>query len=355
MNINIADNLKRLRKQRGITQEVLADFLGVTFQAVSRWECGGGYPDLSILPAIANLFNVSLDELVGMDEIRNEKRIAKLNNTFMLNNANGLDRENIALMREALRSFPNDYLFMCQLICSLEKCECSEEEHRKNQKEAIDLNERVLEYCTDAEIRNNIQANISDSYMKYGNKEKAIDHAKQLSTIYKSRENFLARLLEGEERVELCQQGIIALAEVFNLLINLMTDTDHYTAKEKIALLNKANTVMGTAFEKDDYPHSLPMTSGNYQKMAVLAISLGRNDDALVYLEKAAEYAIKCDTLPDDFTAESLLIDMKNFTKTDKLHSLRCFKFLESLEIPEEYDGLKGAEEFRNVMARLRV
>ena len=65
MNINIADNLKRLRKQRELTQEDLANFIGVSFQAVSKWECGDGYPDITILPALANFFDVTLDEYAG--------------------------------------------------------------------------------------------------------------------------------------------------------------------------------------------------------------------------------------------------------------------------------------------------
>ena len=67
MKINIASNLKRLRKQKGITQEALAEFIGVSFQAVSKWERNEGYPDITILPVIANYFNVTLDELVGMN------------------------------------------------------------------------------------------------------------------------------------------------------------------------------------------------------------------------------------------------------------------------------------------------
>lgn len=64
MNINLAKNLKRLRKQREMTQENLADFIGVSFQAVSKWERGEGYPDITLLPVIANFFGVTLNSLV---------------------------------------------------------------------------------------------------------------------------------------------------------------------------------------------------------------------------------------------------------------------------------------------------
>ena len=75
--INIGENIKRLRLDRKLTQETLAEFLGVTFQSVSRWERGESYPDITLLPAIASFFDVSFDELMGRDDIEKQKRIKK--------------------------------------------------------------------------------------------------------------------------------------------------------------------------------------------------------------------------------------------------------------------------------------
>jgi len=66
--MNISENIKRLRKQKSITQEVLADFLGVSFQSVSKWERGEAYPDITLLPQISDYFAVSVDELLGLVE-----------------------------------------------------------------------------------------------------------------------------------------------------------------------------------------------------------------------------------------------------------------------------------------------
>ena len=65
MRLNFGAKIRELRRRDGRTQEHLAEALGVTAQAVSRWESGGSYPDMEMIPAIANYFHVSIDELLG--------------------------------------------------------------------------------------------------------------------------------------------------------------------------------------------------------------------------------------------------------------------------------------------------
>ena len=65
MKLNFGENIKRLRKNRDLTQEALADALGISAQSVSKWESGQCCPDIQLLPSIAELFEVSVDELLG--------------------------------------------------------------------------------------------------------------------------------------------------------------------------------------------------------------------------------------------------------------------------------------------------
>ena len=67
MELNFGENIKRLRRDRDLTQEALADALGVSAQSVSKWECAYGYPDITQLPAIANFFGVTVDAILGND------------------------------------------------------------------------------------------------------------------------------------------------------------------------------------------------------------------------------------------------------------------------------------------------
>lgn len=73
MNLNFAENMKQLRKSKEITQEKFAEFLGVTGQTISRWELGICYPDLELLPSIANFFGVSIDMLLSNDASAKER------------------------------------------------------------------------------------------------------------------------------------------------------------------------------------------------------------------------------------------------------------------------------------------
>ncbi|MEH7612843.1 helix-turn-helix domain-containing protein, partial [Gottfriedia acidiceleris] len=71
----VGRQIAQLRKVNKITQMKLADQLGVSFQAISNWERGETMPDISKLPELAEIFNVSIDEILG-----NEKGVKLINN-----------------------------------------------------------------------------------------------------------------------------------------------------------------------------------------------------------------------------------------------------------------------------------
>ena len=73
--LNIGKAIKRLRREKDITQEELADAIGVTSQAVSKWEREEGYPDITLLPSIAGYFGVTVDTVCGLDAEREKEEI----------------------------------------------------------------------------------------------------------------------------------------------------------------------------------------------------------------------------------------------------------------------------------------
>ena len=66
----LSENLKKYRIMKNLTQEDVAGYLGLTPQSISKWERGECYPDITLLPALANIFETSIDLLIGMDAIR---------------------------------------------------------------------------------------------------------------------------------------------------------------------------------------------------------------------------------------------------------------------------------------------
>ncbi|MGN1410645.1 MAG: helix-turn-helix transcriptional regulator [Eubacteriales bacterium] len=82
MKLNIARNLKKYRKERDITQEALAKELGISAQSVSKWERGEGYPDIELLPNLANHLNITVDELLGNDSAARQEDISQFRQKF---------------------------------------------------------------------------------------------------------------------------------------------------------------------------------------------------------------------------------------------------------------------------------
>ncbi len=341
MKISISENLKRLRKQKDLTQDELATFLGVSYQAISKWERGEGYPDITLLPAIANYFKVTLDELLGMDDIRSQTRIAEIHMLWKENNALGNNQENIALMRDALKTYPNEWLFTVQLITSLEKCGDSEEAKAANRAQAIALTERLLEYCPDTEIKNAFLYNICDSYWKNGETAKAIACAKRLPSVYKTRENALVMFLEGEEKVKIGQEGIVALIVSMELQMKGLTQTDCYTPEEKLLLLQKFCNIADILYENSDVPTVCYHKALALMRMAEIALEQEDINKSLDLFIKSISEATRngaCKSLlSNSITPEAVtpyLLKRLNFQR---------------LIIQDRYAPLRGCEGFKKI------
>ena len=109
MNINLAEQLKTLRKEKNISQEKLAAYLGISYQAISKWENGNTYPDIQLLPEIARFFGITIDELLQVEKLDEQalfdKYASKAEELFR----NGEDMKTIlSLWKEAYHKMPNN-------------------------------------------------------------------------------------------------------------------------------------------------------------------------------------------------------------------------------------------------------
>ncbi|MBR4054057.1 MAG: helix-turn-helix domain-containing protein [Clostridia bacterium] len=78
MNLQIGTQIKTLRKERGLTQEAVAEAVGVSYQAVSKWETGATTPDIGLLPSLASLFGVRIDRLFLVDRTDELARVDRV-------------------------------------------------------------------------------------------------------------------------------------------------------------------------------------------------------------------------------------------------------------------------------------
>ena len=148
----------------------------------------------------------------------------------------GHHKENVELMRNALKTYPNDALLLMQLSCSLERLDGTEKEKKEYLKESIMLHEQILKYCDDSEIRGAALCNLSDAYYRYGDYEKAVEYATKLPNLYKTRETALVRILKDDaQKREMAKSAIEPLAWLLSYHLTAISETENAPQyKEKI-------------------------------------------------------------------------------------------------------------------------
>ena len=185
----IAENLRKLRKAKDLTQEEVAEMLNVSPQSVSKWERGDTLPDITLLPSLANLHKVSVDAIIGMDKINGRQT---KNDVFAIcykHLREGAIDAAIDGFREALKMFPNDEDYLSYYAMSLALVGDSEKLSK-----AIALCERILDDGVGLKTCHTTRAALCMMYQKAGEKAKAIECARNLPHLRESREIVTAEL-----------------------------------------------------------------------------------------------------------------------------------------------------------------
>ena len=115
MKNSIGDIIKELRKQRKITQTELAEKIGVTAQAISRWERSVGYPDITQLVPLAKAFGVTTDEILCKDLGSEESKIKEYIDLSVVAAREQGIKKSIEILKEAQLKFPNSHLIKIKL------------------------------------------------------------------------------------------------------------------------------------------------------------------------------------------------------------------------------------------------
>lgn len=151
MKITLAQNLRKLRRDQNLTQEELAGFLGISYQAISKWERDEGYPDITMLPVLANYFGITVDALIGNDITSREEQIRFYTDEYDRLNRNGKMDEAVELAIKAYHEYPYDWGIIDIYMRSLTRG--YSEMPGEKMPELRSLCKMVVDKCPDAKIQ----------------------------------------------------------------------------------------------------------------------------------------------------------------------------------------------------------
>lgn len=205
MTLTIGATIKNLRTKRKITQEQLATFLGITAQAVSRWENGTAYPDIEMLPSIAGFFEISTDSLFGIDKGEREKRRDEIYLEIEKGYESGenIGEEAIITARQYAAEFPADEWIELNLADTISRTYMWDEETRgpRYLGEAEKLYQTLIDTAADSDIRYRALQKLAALYtVGYEDDEKTDEVLRQLPPMRYSREQIGALLWESSGR-----------------------------------------------------------------------------------------------------------------------------------------------------------
>lgn len=194
--LHLPENLKKYRMLKNLTQEEVAEYLSITPQSVSKWERGESYPDITFLPALANIFETSIDLLIGMDTIRGEETIHNIHAKANEYQRSGDYEMAEKTYRDALLLFPNKPGIILGLAGTLAL--------KGNTEEAIELTERGLALSDSEKQKATMRAALCFLYLKAGREDKANQLASQLPHMRESREVIQPLIQQGlkEEQID---------------------------------------------------------------------------------------------------------------------------------------------------------
>ena len=154
MEMTIGANIKRLRSAKNITQEQLSVAMNVTCAAVSKWERGETYPDITLLQPLAYFFEVTLDELMGYDQ---KKVQADIDETIALYRKHRTDRKGREIIVRAYHDYPNDYRIMHYYMWNIggDMADNNPTVLIEHKEEFLSICEKILDGCTEDALRLN--------------------------------------------------------------------------------------------------------------------------------------------------------------------------------------------------------
>ncbi len=315
MKETIGDIIKKLRKERGLTQEALAEQLNISSAAVSKWENNIGMPDISNIVPLANFFGVSADVLFGIDQHNKTEEAEKaLDKIFkMTENVKTEDEAEtglkiIQMYREAIRRFPGNSTILCNAFCFSEmliECNC-EDLINMIGKEGIDalIEERiswaelVIKYSNDINDILCAKRSLTDLYAEQERWSLASEITESFpNNISNTRDIRMAELMwkagDKEKQQTLHCANIKHLLEALGhqvfMLANLYREKEQY--EEALYCYQAMKDIISSVYREDGYvPPFHDKGYPLYLFPAYCFVKLNRFEDAVEILEDCVDY-----------------------------------------------------------------
>ncbi len=224
------EKIKKLRKQKDMTQEQLAEYMCVSPQAISRWETGATYPDISVLPQLAELFNVTIDALLGVDEKEKCREINAVIDEAERIIDTGRVEDAIIKLREALNKYPNNERLLCCLMYALYVASEDEDLCKEYDAEIVSIAYRIQQHSTDDDSRNEARRILFRHYCDTNRKAEAIQIADSMARIETCLERNIYWALEGKDRLDYLEERISE--DLHYLLWDIHAYSTHADLKE---------------------------------------------------------------------------------------------------------------------------
>ena len=369
--IRIGEKIRLLRKKNDVTQDKLADHLGVTPQAVSRWESGVCYPDMNYLPGIADYFSVTMDELLCYTGAQKSAKVQE----YLEEVEHLLDRDRVTealeVLRRAMAEIPSDHSLQLEaagvlslyanMLMEAGSGERVEAAVNAVLSEAVSLCRHVLEDCTDDGLRDETKKTLCDIYAhQLGDSVQAEEIANQLHGMNVSREIIRATMLTGDVAFEQAQRNLILFADniwwhLYNLACVPDISGDRYSIAEKIAIIQKGIALFEVIFEEEPLFYA-DRLANSYRQLAMLYLSAGRAEEALTCFEQMADWAIRFDERPDVATYASVIINYVAYDKeadTESKGISKCARLLRGNFSARIWAPIRGTERFKEAVGRM--
>lgn len=192
--MNIGNKIRELRKKRGITQEQLSSVIGVSFQAISKWENNITLPDIALMPSLASYFGISMDELFDYNFAEIEKDVEKIADEAYKYRESEPEKSR-KILEDGLTKYPDNEILLNNLLYVIFDAD-----------EAIKIAGQLAANTDQADIKYDALRFLAYAYKKKGDIESARAAIEQIPEIYFTKLTEIAYLFDGETKREAAEK-----------------------------------------------------------------------------------------------------------------------------------------------------